>query len=616
MATHDAHRVESPEGDLLSIDRLRAVRASGLLEVAVEQSWDQLTKLAASLLRAPIALLSLADESRSHWLSSVGVAPGGPGVPIDQSFCQYVIADRAPFVVSDTAVHARTSANETLRQLGVRAWAGHPLFDASGHVLGSFCVVDVVTRSWTPEELDVLAVLSAAAAAQLQLVSAVRAERRAEDRLQRLTGVALELVTAGSVADLTEIVVNRALPVLGADGGAVVVRQDDGSFTLAVSDRLGDRTQVAYGSLPADDPLPACHVARTGQRLQLPTRAEGLAFAPAMADVYETTGRAAWVFSPLTVGDQVLGSLAVAWVEERALDEDELTLVDALAAQCGQALARIGVAEQQRLAALEVQQLAESLQQALLTPPPQPEHLHVAVRYRPAGHHAQVGGDWYDAFLQPDGATMLVIGDVVGHDRVAAAQMGQLRGLLRALAYAPDSTAADTPAGVLTRVEHAARALAVDTLATVVLASVGRHPDVTGRGSRTLRWSNAGHLPPVVLHADGTSTLLDTPADLLLGVDPTTDRHDHTYELPDDSTLLMFTDGLVERRGSTLDEGLRTLQEALVGLAAAPLDELCDTVLDRLVLGPGEDDVALLAVRTHAGDGQRPRSATATSPSA
>ena len=79
--------------------------------------------------------------------------------------------------------------------------------------------------------------------------------------------------------------------------------------------------------------------------------------------------------------------------------------------------------------------LSDRLQQALLTPPPEPDHLQVAVRYRPAAHEAQVGGDWYDAFLQPDGATVLVIGDVAGHDSSAAAAMGQLRGLLRALAY-------------------------------------------------------------------------------------------------------------------------------------------------------------------------------------
>src|SRR3712207_8545566 len=98
---------------------------------------------------------------------------------------------------------------------------------------------------------------------------------------------------------------------------------------------------------------------------------------------------------------------------------------------------------------------------------------------------------------------MLVIGDVVGHDSDAAAAMGQLRGLLRALAYDND----EPPSATLSRTEHVALGLAVSTMATVVLARVERHPDVPVAGTRVLRWSNAGHLPPVLLAPDGSTTL-------------------------------------------------------------------------------------------------------------
>jgi serine phosphatase RsbU (regulator of sigma subunit) len=202
---------------------------------------------------------------------------------------------------------------------------------------------------------------------------------------------------------------------------------------------------------------------------------------------------------------------------------------------------------------------------------------------------------------------MLVIGDVVGHDSGAAAQMGQLRGVLRALAYtADDSHAADTPAAVLSRVERTARGLDVEALATVVLARIERIPDEPVTGRRVLRWSNAGHLPPVLLLADGSSTLLDRPADLLLGVDPGADRHDHTQDLPDGATLLLFTDGLVERRGEDLDRGVARLKDALQDLGRTPLDELCDLLLDRLGADAGEDDIALLAVRGYREDEPRP----------
>ncbi|SFF59446.1 PP2C family protein-serine/threonine phosphatase [Blastococcus tunisiensis] len=249
--------------------------------------------------------------------------------------------------------------------------------------------------------------------------------------------------------------------------------------------------------------------------------------------------------------------------------------------------------------------LADRLQQALLTPPPEPDHLHVAVRYQAAGHEAQVGGDWYDAFLQPDGATMVAIGDVVGHGSAAAAAMGQLRGLLRALAYDND----ESPAATLRRVDRAARGLAVSSLATAILARVERHRDVPVAGRRLVRWSNAGHVAPLLVDPDGTSRVLATPPDLMLGVDPDSPRRDHTVDLDDGQTLLLVTDGLVERRGSDLDEGLARLQEALRDVGGQPLDYLLDAVLARLVPGAGEDDVAVVAVRAYPEGRPRPAEA-------
>lgn len=249
--------------------------------------------------------------------------------------------------------------------------------------------------------------------------------------------------------------------------------------------------------------------------------------------------------------------------------------------------------------------LADRLQEALLTPPPEPDHLHVAVRYLPAGREAQVGGDWYDSFLQPDGATVLAIGDVVGHGSHAAAAMGQLRGLLRALAY--DN--ADTPAATLGRADRAARGLAVSSLATAILARIERHPDVPVGGRRVVRWSNAGHVAPVLLAPDGSSRVLETEPDLMLGVDPAAPRNDHTVDLDSDHTLLLVTDGLVERRDSDIDAGMARLQAALRDLGSTPLEELLDTVLERLLPGTRDDDVAVVAVRAYREDRPRPAEA-------
>jgi serine phosphatase RsbU (regulator of sigma subunit) len=214
----------------------------------------------------------------------------------------------------------------------------------------------------------------------------------------------------------------------------------------------------------------------------------------------------------------------------------------------------------------------------------------------PASAGAEIGGDWYDAFLQPDGATVLAIGDVVGHDTRAAAAMGQVRGLLRGISYA----SGDSPAGVLAELDRAIQGLALDTMATCVVARLEHPEDEPTAGRTALRWANAGHPPPLVLGADGTVTLLsDGDADLLLGVDPESSRADHVAVLEPGATVLLYTDGLVERRDRDIDSGTAELVAALRACAGLPLAELCDGVLRRLILPDAEDDVALLAVRLH-----------------
>ncbi|MGR7024112.1 PP2C family protein-serine/threonine phosphatase [Geodermatophilus sp. URMC 62] len=140
----------------------------------------------------------------------------------------------------------------------------------------------------------------------------------------------------------------------------------------------------------------------------------------------------------------------------------------------------------------------------------------------------------------------------------------------------------------------------------MLLARIERLPDVPVTGTRLLRWSNAGHLPPLLLDPDGTTTLLTTRPEVMLGVDPCARRTDHTAELGVGQTLLLVTDGLVERPGLDLDEGTAVLREALRDLGEEPLESLCDTLLARLVPGHGRDDVALVAVRTYPEDRPRP----------
>nr|WP_281371891.1 PP2C family protein-serine/threonine phosphatase [Modestobacter versicolor] len=232
----------------------------------------------------------------------------------------------------------------------------------------------------------------------------------------------------------------------------------------------------------------------------------------------------------------------------------------------------------------------------MLTEPFQPTHCQIAVRYLPATGTAQVGGDWYDAFLQADGAVNLVIGDVVGHDTGAAATMGQLRSLLRGIAVAGGSD----PAHVLDILDSGIVQLGLRTYATVGMGRLERTTEDVARGTARLRWASAGHPAPVVLDADGG--LVDVPevsGRLMLGVDPGRSRGQIALELPPCATVLLYTDGLVERPGSDLDAGVARLQRSAAELVHLPLEELCDRLLEQLVDGHPADDVALVAVRLH-----------------
>jgi serine phosphatase RsbU (regulator of sigma subunit) len=242
----------------------------------------------------------------------------------------------------------------------------------------------------------------------------------------------------------------------------------------------------------------------------------------------------------------------------------------------------------------------------LLTEPPEPDHAEIAVRYLPAAEAARVGGDWYDAFLQPGGTTMLVIGDVVGHDTEAAAAMGQLRGLLRGIATYSDAG----PVEVLRGLDASMRTLQTKTLATAAVARFEQTPDELERGVTRMRWANAGHLPPLIINPDGSLAELATwRGDLLLGVDAEARRRESVVTLDRGSTVLLYTDGLIERRDSDLDHGLVRLRDALADLVDLPLDELLDELIERLVHGRPDDDVAIVAVRLHRQDRRRPAEA-------
>lgn len=248
--------------------------------------------------------------------------------------------------------------------------------------------------------------------------------------------------------------------------------------------------------------------------------------------------------------------------------------------------------------------IAETLQRRLLPELPYVAGLQLAARYLPGGAAQQVGGDWFDAFPLADKATGLVVGDVVGHDAAAAAVMAQLRAVLRVCAV--DGRG---PADVLTRFHQLVEELQVTPFVTVFYAQLDAP---AADGSRALRYSNAGHPPPMARMPDGDIVELDGAASVVIGAPHRSGYDEATVRLPAGATLILYTDGLIEVPGESMTTSLATLQDQI---ASAPNDDP-DDMLNHL-LGPvtqrqRRDDVVVLLARTAAETPSTPSVATGT----
>ncbi|RBY88566.1 SpoIIE family protein phosphatase [Blastococcus sp. TF02A-26] len=431
-----------------------------------------------------------------------------------------------------------------------------------------------------------------------------RAERAAQ-RLALLAQVSSELSGTLDVQAATGHLPRLVVPAL-ADWCIVTLVDDDGR-PRDVGHWHADPTRRALvgryaaarlDAMPTTGPVGRALL--TGEPVHSPS-SDVLALLPPgeARDTLALLDPEGGVALPLRARGRTLGVLTLFFRRGWTPRQEDLVTAQDVADRAGLALDNARLYRQQ-------QQLAEGLQRSLLTQPPEPDHCEIAVRYLPAAEAARVGGDWYDAFLQPGGATMLVIGDVVGHDTAAAAAMGHLRGLLRGIATYSDAP----PVEVLRGLDSSMAVLGTEVLATAAVARLEQTDDERERGITRLRWANAGHLPPMVVQPDGSvADLASWQGDLMLGVDATAVRQESVVTLDRGATVLLYTDGLVERRDSDLDAGVRRLRETLTELAGLPLEQLLDEVLERLVDGRPEDDVALVAVRLHRQDRPRPAEA-------
>ena len=538
--------------------RIRSLARSGLTAIADAQM-EALAERVRRWVGAPVALVSLVQPDRQVFPGMAGLPEpwaSTRSTPLTHSFCQYVVTSAEPLIVPDARAHPLLRDNRAVHDLGVVAYAGMPLTDESGNVLGSLCAIDVRPRQWTDDELTALRDLADACSTELRLrlvryeAQVERARRdRLEEQLHRSVERARTLLRA-SEAFTDTVTVDDVC----ARAGELVASELAPSYAALV--------------LPDDRPEP--------DRRWL--RDQGLN---------------AVVAAPLLHGDTSLGTLLLGWDAPDPPEPSDQLTITTLAGFAAQAMDR----------ALRLQYrtgVAHQLQQAMLTSLPEVPGLEMAARYHPADSREHVGGDWYDAAFIPDpqrpGDEILAVcvGDVVGHTLRAATLMGQVRAMLRQAGW---DHPGEPPSHALTALELATTGLGLAATGTAVLAHLRR--TVAGRWSVT--WSNAGHPPPVLLRPDGSTMLLEGH-DILFGYPAlrTGPRCDHDQVLEPGSTLFLYTDGLVECRGCDVDERIDRLRLLLTGLRGRPPAEMVDTAVE--VLAPeARDDVVAFAIHLTSG---------------
>jgi anti-anti-sigma factor len=406
------------------------------------------------------------------------------------------------------------------------------------------------------------------------LLAAVLTERKRVEDTQRFLAETSRLLVSSLDLDQTlDEVAHSAVPDL-ADS-CIIYLLDEGRalqpVALAVanaSDEKGLLELVRRDPPDPDGPSAIAQVVRSG-RSEL-HRDTGRSLPP-------IRGSRSAVVVPLQARGRTFGALALVSTDaERRFEEADLRIAEDLANRCALA------ADNARLYRHE-HSVAETLQRSLL-----PDRLPVvagvefAARYLPGGAGVDVGGDWYDAIQNPDGELVLVIGDVAGRGVRAASTMGQLRTAARAYALEGHS-----PTAVLEAVNRLAHATELREMATALCLA---YDPATGR----LRIASAGHLPPILISSRGDVRSLQGAVSMPLNVDATVRFKETEEKLEPGSTVLLYTDGLIERRGETLSDGLQDLEFAVAG-APRGADALCAYIAEH-ALGEGlPDDVALLA---------------------
>ncbi|HET6818690.1 MAG TPA: SpoIIE family protein phosphatase [Mycobacteriales bacterium] len=402
--------------------------------------------------------------------------------------------------------------------------------------------------------------------------------QRVSERAARLQRVTAALARARTPEDVAAVVVSEGVEAMGASGGGLLVPAGDGEH-VAVPGVVGyDRELVeSLREERLDAPLPAATALRTGASVWLESQEDRDRQFPALRGFESATVSMCAV--PLLAAGRTIGALRFSFTGRKLFDQNEREFVEALAALTAQTLQRTETYQAEREDSL-------ALQRALL--PSEGIAINgwdIATYYSPAGDE-EAGGDFYDVLPVGRGRIAAVVGDVMGRGVEAAAAMAQIRSTIRA--YAVDDA---DPVSIFTRVDHFFDVLNLSQLVTALYFLADESSDL-------VHVASAGHLRPLLIDERG-SRLVETAGGTPFGVGGFP-RELVTFELPRGSALVAVTDGLVERRGEDIDEGVQRLIDATAGAATWSAQQILDHVVARAAAErTHDDDVTVLVLRRH-----------------
>ena len=536
---------------------------------------------AAAAVSGDMAALYAFDDGREEPEVLAALGEDGDRVASELAVAVLGAVLRGSLVVDDEdSEDSETSAlRAAAAEAGLPGAIAVPL-GAGSRIPGALFVGFAAPDRRTAEDtalVQTLARIGAQALERSRLFDDEQRLRRRTERIQLLTEA-----LAGSVTqqDVAEVVVDALVQGAGADGAALSILMEDRQVQKKLAWRgYEPEAQETWLEIPLDRPTPGNRALATRRIVFYDTLDALAADFPEAAVRMRLTGHESFLFVPLMAAGRTNGLAVTSFAEPVAIAQEDLAFVETLASLAAQALDRARTYESERT-------IAETLQRSVLPASlPDVPGVQLAARYLPGTDEVDVGGDWFDAVLLPTGRLGIAVGDVVGKGVASAATMAQLRNALRA--FALDQM---KPSSTISRLNRLTEELSESAFATVVYAVLDPETGVC-------RFTSAGHPPPLVVDPEGRARYLEGGRGLPLGTGAEARYRQEAVELQVGSTVILYTDGLVERRSESIDEGLERLRVAAESARGDP-QSLVGHVIDALVGDAGRrDDVAVLAVR-------------------